>query len=502
MTSATTNSTTRPAISLADEIIIKSSSDLLSNTTYIDANTRRCFPMVHYRFSESILADDQNPINFTLQSFGQTELHCLTAVAETYVNIGSNTVFKNYPSSGGITSFSDNGSGGTTVTLSSYRVAPKMLVRIAGNAAYNGDYEVKKRSDTDRKLGDLTFDIDVAYTVAAVGGETVTILNEQFVINNLNVVWQSGVKLLEMKDQDLIFLTTSYFQGGDLGDISSKIFYVDNCAFGAIPTLGNPEVAGYVNGFKVENIGDCDYIRVVNNEIVSDKSGNKIFLDLNTHTPVFNKMTFKDNELSLATTDHFIDATSASSENLTANGKASASGNSNINGINTLINGVSAPTSMKWAFLDNTATLDTKKQLLASENASSALSTVGNNTYGAISLDGIVLDSVTQQWGLTNAASGIFTYKGKEDFTGLLTATICGSKTGNTEFYRFIIAKNGSFPLFTSSGYAPLEVKNSVLSVTLVSPISVSTDDTIQIAIAGAGHSDSITLSDISVSIL
>jgi len=134
-------------------------------------------------------------------------------------------------------------------------------------------------------------------------------------------------------------------------------------------------------------------------------------------------------------------------------------------------------------------------------NANANSTTVTDSIYAAIDVTGTTENTATQRFVLTDAAAGEFTYIGQEDLASELTAVISATKTGSTANYRFAISVNGAVPVFASASYAPMEVKTDKISTTLLKPVNVVTDDTIQIMVAGDGTGDDITITDLSMEI-
>lgn len=130
-------------------------------------------------------------------------------------------------------------------------------------------------------------------------------------------------------------------------------------------------------------------------------------------------------------------------------------------------------------------------------NGNATVTTVSSsNSYQALDVAGTVTGSITERFTLTNATAGIFTYDGLKPISACISAAISATKSGASQNYRFTTSVNGAMPIFASASYGPMEVKTTKVTVPLSRTETLTTGDTIQIMIAGDGHSDNITITD------
>ena len=122
------------------------------------------------------------------------------------------------------------------------------------------------------------------------------------------------------------------------------------------------------------------------------------------------------------------------------------------------------------------------------------------STYQAINVSGIVENIVSERFTLTDATAGVFTYNGKKTFIGTIVATPSAIKSGATEVYRFTTSVNGAIPVFASAFFAPMGIVNTIVSTTVVKPVTLNTGDTVQIMVAGDGTDDDLTITDFVIS--
>lgn len=125
-----------------------------------------------------------------------------------------------------------------------------------------------------------------------------------------------------------------------------------------------------------------------------------------------------------------------------------------------------------------------------------ATTIVSADTYQAMDFNTMTQDPNTELWTLIDPTNGIFRYDGFNPVTGFLAATITVVKAGSTEVYRFSVSKNGAIPVFATAEYLPIEVKTTQVSGTLLASVNVDPGDTIQVMGAGAGTTNSVTVTD------
>ena len=123
------------------------------------------------------------------------------------------------------------------------------------------------------------------------------------------------------------------------------------------------------------------------------------------------------------------------------------------------------------------------------------------SVYQAVDVSGITDDGVTERFELTDATAGVYTYRGLKPISARAAADVTATKTGSTDLYRFASSVNGAIPVFASASYAPMEVKTTKVTVPVDGFVPMVTGDTIQVMVAGDGHSDNITITDIVVQV-
>lgn len=143
---------------------------------------------------------------------------------------------------------------------------------------------------------------------------------------------------------------------------------------------------------------------------------------------------------------------------------------------------------------------DSKKIAFGHLNGHVGNESLTNGLYVAIGPLGFVQHPSSQRFKHISDAPE-WEYTGNEPFDGLLTATIFATKTGSTANYRFSVGVGGATPVFATAIYAPMEVKTSKVGITLLFPLQLVKDDTVRIYKAGDGTSDTIDITDLSVSI-
>ena len=135
-------------------------------------------------------------------------------------------------------------------------------------------------------------------------------------------------------------------------------------------------------------------------------------------------------------------------------------------------------------------------------NANSTATVIAStSTYQALDCSGLADDAVSQRFTLTNTTNGIYTYNGNKPISARIGAEINVTKSGVTASYRFATSVNGAVPDFASASYAPIEVPNEKVGTTLGKFVALTNGDTIQIMVAGDGHSDDLTITDFCIQI-
>jgi len=151
--------------------------------------------------------------------------------------------------------------------------------------------------------------------------------------------------------------------------------------------------------------------------------------------------------------------------------------------------------------LSNGANADSESIAFGNVNANTTATSITDGTYVVIDASTLVSDAITERFTLTNAATGVWTYTGKNPFKGFLTGGLWAIKTGSTANYRFAMSINGAVPVFATAKYSPMEVKTTKISIPLEFVVNLVENDTIQIMVAGDGSANNITITDMRMGI-
>ncbi len=158
-------------------------------------------------------------------------------------------------------------------------------------------------------------------------------------------------------------------------------------------------------------------------------------------------------------------------------------------------------TDPRLRIIANAGISDSKFLAFGEMNANTLATTVTNNIYVPLNINGFTQNTVTQRFILTNATTGEFTYIGSEDLDGEILAIVNAIKSGSSENYRFAISINGATPVFATAPFDTIEVKTAKISVSVLKPISIINGQTIKIMIAGDGTNDNLTITDLTINI-
>jgi len=123
------------------------------------------------------------------------------------------------------------------------------------------------------------------------------------------------------------------------------------------------------------------------------------------------------------------------------------------------------------------------------------------NTYQAMDLSGTIANLATERWTLIDPVAGIFRYDGITPYTGDLTAVISATKSGGTQNYRFTNSIDGVIPVFATQPFVPMEVKSTKVASVLIKPNFINPGQTVQVMVAGDGHSDDLLITDFTIAI-
>lgn len=138
----------------------------------------------------------------------------------------------------------------------------------------------------------------------------------------------------------------------------------------------------------------------------------------------------------------------------------------------------------------------------AEMNSNSTATVIASvDTYQALDASGLVSNAVSERFTLTDATAGVYRYDGDRSIVATISSIINAVKSGATQDYRFGLSVNGAIPVFATATYSPLEVKATKLHAAVVSFANLGNGDTIQIMIAGDGHSDNLTITDFQVQV-
>lgn len=122
-------------------------------------------------------------------------------------------------------------------------------------------------------------------------------------------------------------------------------------------------------------------------------------------------------------------------------------------------------------------------------------------TYQALDVSGLVDSSVSERFTLTNATNGIYTYNGNKPISAKIIVIVNAVKSGATQNYRFATSVNGAIPVFASAAFSPMEVQTTKVHASVNKFEPLTPGDTIQIMVAGDGHSDNLTITDFTIEI-
>jgi hypothetical protein len=121
---------------------------------------------------------------------------------------------------------------------------------------------------------------------------------------------------------------------------------------------------------------------------------------------------------------------------------------------------------------------------------------ISSGVFTTCDLTGLTVGPTTERFDI--GTTGLLTYTGRELFEGSVFINISAVKGGGTQNYKFGVLING----LEITPYVPLEVKDTQLTVLFVTPVSLTQNDTIELAIEGVAHSEDITLDVVSFCIL
>jgi len=150
----------------------------------------------------------------------------------------------------------------------------------------------------------------------------------------------------------------------------------------------------------------------------------------------------------------------------------------------------------------NTGVPDSSSRVGIIMNTNGSLTTVVDGTYGPIVLTNLLVNpAVAARFRTIDLAAGIFRYVGLDPVTFSANAAFNVVKSGSTEAYRLAASINGVPPVFASAPHISVEVKTTKVQAGGPNLLTLQSGDTIQFMIAGDGTADSLTLTDLSVTL-
>lgn len=117
------------------------------------------------------------------------------------------------------------------------------------------------------------------------------------------------------------------------------------------------------------------------------------------------------------------------------------------------------------------------------------------DVYQAVDVTGSTLLSNAERFELVDAVDGVVRYIGNEDLDVVITAAIAAFKSGSTVTYRFTVSINGAIPGAGDFPYASLEIKTTIDNASLIFPVTLTTNDTIQIMVRSESSTNALTVS-------
>lgn len=128
---------------------------------------------------------------------------------------------------------------------------------------------------------------------------------------------------------------------------------------------------------------------------------------------------------------------------------------------------------------------------------SSALTTIASpDTFQDINVTGSVAGVLIERFTYSNTVTGELTYIGNEEFDPTIIVGISGLKSGATAKYTFSIAINGVIP--AGAPIASFEIKTALSAKMILGTTSLNTGDKIKVQVKAVGHSDNLTLEEVS----
>jgi len=153
--------------------------------------------------------------------------------------------------------------------------------------------------------------------------------------------------------------------------------------------------------------------------------------------------------------------------------------------------------------LANPGTQDSKVLAFGFTNGNVDIETIiTDGVYTAINVLGFSEEDITQRFKLINTTDGIFELTSLEDFEGFLSGSLTvGKDSSSAQNYRFSLSTNSVAPVFATANYIPLQISSVTINVKLEFFVSLTKGDTVQIMVAGNGATETLKITDITLSI-
>jgi len=159
-------------------------------------------------------------------------------------------------------------------------------------------------------------------------------------------------------------------------------------------------------------------------------------------------------------------------------------------------------TDIFWMYGANSG-IENSKAIAGVLTNSNVAVTVTSASFQDMNLGTAIVSSSIERWKLNSTTTGELEYEGLEDRRLQLTASITAVKSGGgatiTCDFRAFIDRGAGFVDLADVIDAPLEIKSTIDSKTLVVPVTVSTGDKIKILQRNNTNTDSIVVCNFSV---
>ena len=113
----------------------------------------------------------------------------------------------------------------------------------------------------------------------------------------------------------------------------------------------------------------------------------------------------------------------------------------------------------------------------------------------------MVNNPITERFTLVNATNGVYRYDGNKPICARVFVIVTGSGSAST--WRFTTSVNGAIPVFANAFYSTIDILDADASVSVAASNfeELVNGDTIQVMVAGDGHSNNITIAEFQIQI-